>query len=254
LEDELEPVKIPVFCCLLVMICGAISAGAVEGQKAPFSVEGLLLPSAQAKLASRAKGVIEEIKREGDAVKAGDTVMLLESDMEHLQHDQQRHILDLRTFERAASDELSEKSVISKTEVEEKRVNHEVAKVQLELAGRLLEMRKVVAPFDGVISERLRERGEAVDEFTPVITLVNLNELYLEVFLPAMRLRQVKVGTPVKVSVADLPGQEFAGAVAEVSPGVNPASGEFKVRVRVPNPLGELVAGTPATAVFGPEA
>ena len=90
-------------------------------------------------------------------------------------------------------------------------------------------MRKVVAPFDGVVSERLRERGEAVDEFTPVITLINLNELYLEIFLPAARLRQVKLGLPVKVTVTDLPGQEFAGAIAEVSPGVNPASGEFKV-------------------------
>jgi membrane fusion protein (multidrug efflux system) len=250
----LEPVKNPVRCCLLVVMCGVVPLRAVEAPEASFSVEGLLLPSAQAKLASRAKGVIEEIKREGDAVKAGDTVMRLESDMERLQHDQQRHILDLRSFERAASDELSQKSVISKTEVEEKRVNHEVAKVQLEQAGRLLEMRKVVAPFDGVVSERLRERGEAVDEFTPVITLVNLNELYLEVFLPAARLREVKVDMPVKVSVADLPGQEFDAAVAEVSPSVNAASGEFKVRVRVPNPRGELVAGTPATAVFGPGA
>lgn len=254
LEDELEPVKIFVLTFLLGAACGAACARAVETEDASFRVEGLLLPSAQAKLASRAKGVIEQIKREGDPVKVGETVMLLESDMERLQHDQQRHILDLRSFERSASDELSEKSVISKTEVEEKRVNHEVAKVQLALASRLLEMRKVVAPFDGVVSERLRERGEAVDEFTPVVTLVNLDELCLEVFLPAVRLRQIKVGTPVTVSVADLPGHEFAGAVAEVSPSVNPASGEFKVRVRVPNPRGELVAGTPATAVFGPGA
>lgn len=249
----MEPVK-AVINLLLFLVFLPGSARAVEAQDASFSVEGLLLPSAQAKLASRSKGVIEDIKREGDAVKEGDTVMLLESDMERLQHDQQKHILDLRSFERAASDELSEKSVISKTEVEEKRVNHEVAKVQLELAGRLLDMRKVVAPFDGVVSERLRERGEAVDEFTPVITLVNLNELYLEVFLPAARLRQVKVGMPVEVSVADLPGHEFAGAVAEVSPSVNPASGEFKVRVRVPNPKGELVSGTSASAVFSPGA
>lgn len=252
LEDELEPVNIPALFCLLLVLCSAYPLRAGESQGEPFSVEGVLLPSAQAKLASRSKGVIEEIKREGDAVKAGEVVMLLESDMERLQQDQQRHILDLRSFERAASDELSQKSVISKTEVEEKRVNHEVAKVQLEQAGRLLEMRKVVAPFDGVVSERLRERGEAVDEFTPVITLVNLNELYLEIFLPAARLRQVKLGLPVKVTVTDLPGQEFAGAIAEVSPGVNPASGDFKVRVRVANPTGDLVAGTAATAVFGP--
>ena len=252
LEDELELVSTLCILIAICLTCGFQVAAGEELQEAAFTVQGLLIPSAQAKLASRAKGVIEEIKRDGDVVKEGDMVMQLEREMERLQHDQQGHILELRAFERAASDELSQKSVISKTEVEEKRVNHEVAKVQLELAGRLLDMRKVLAPFDGVVAERLRERGEAVDEFTPVVTLVKLSELYLEVFLPAGRLRQVQVGAPVKVTVADFPGRDFQGVVAEVSPAVNPASGDFKVRVLMPNPDGELVAGTAATAVFGP--
>ena len=249
LEDELEPVKLCSWWC----VCGLLVLGlarADDGKNGSFAVDGLLLPSAQARLASRAKGVIQSIKHEGNPVRQGDTVMQLESDMERLQHDQQKHILDLRSFERAASDELAQKSVISKTEVEENRVNHEVAKVQLEQAARLLEMRRVLAPFDGVVSERLRERGEAVDEFTPVVTLVNLHDLYLEVFLPAAKLRRVRVGEPVKVTVPDLPGRDFSGSVAEVSPSVNPASGEFKARILVPNPQGDLVAGTAATAVF----
>jgi membrane fusion protein (multidrug efflux system) len=246
----LEPVRTFCRCCALGLFVVSVPLHAAENDKGTFAVEGLLIPSAQARLASRAKGVIESIKREGDLVRRGDTMMQLESDMERLQHDQQRHILDLRSFERATSDELSQKSVISKTEVEEKRVNHEVAKVQLEQAARLLDMRRVLAPFDGVVSERLRERGEAVDEFTPVVTLVSLHDLYLEVFLPAAKLRLVRVGEPVKVTVADLPDREFAGTVAEVSPSVNAASGEFKARLLVPNPRGELVAGTAATAVF----
>lgn len=250
LENELEPVKI-LACTIFCLATAALSRGSNASPAEPLVVQGLLMPAAQAKLASRAKGVIESIKREGDAVNEGDVVMELENTMEELQLDQQRHILDLRTFERDASDELAEKSVISKTEVEEKRVNHEVAKVQMEVAGQLLHMRKVEAPFEGVIAERLRERGEAVDEFTPVVTLVKLDKLYLEVFLPATRLREVKVGQPVRVTVGDLPGREFAGEVAEVSPGVNPASGEFKVRILVPNQQGELVAGTPALATFG---
>ena len=216
-----------------------------------FEARGLLVPCEHAKLASRSKGVIEEIKREGDVVRKGEVVMVLESDIESLQQQQQKHILDLRAFERNASDDLSSESVISETEVEEKRVNHEVAKVQLELAGRLLEMRKVLAPFDGVVTERLRERGEAVDEFTPVIALVNLSRLYLEVFLPAARSRDVRIGEAVKVTVEDLPGRTFTGKIDEFAPAVNPASGDFKVRVLVENANGELVSGTSAVAVFG---
>ncbi len=252
LEDELEPVRI--LCATLILGLLALSSLA---QDAPppsgFSVEGLLVPVAQARLASRAKGVIDMIKREGDLVKKDEVVMQLESDMESLQRDQQEHVLQLRTFERSASDELNQKSVISKTEVEEKRVNHEVAKVQLQMSEHLLRMRKVVAPFDGVVSERLRERGEAVDEFTPVLNLVKLDELYLEAFLPSAKIRQIKVGQPVQVSVVDLPGRVFQGTVAEVAPSVNAASGEFRVRVLVANVDGELVAGTPASAAFATE-
>ncbi len=248
LEDELEPVK----KSALFFFAFLLAASAMPAADAPsgFSVEGLLTPVTQARLASRAKGVIQMIKREGDRVKKDDVVMQLESDIESLQRDQHEQILALRAFERNASDELSEKSVISKTEVEEKRVNHEVAKVQLKLAEKLLEMRKVVAPFDGVVSERLREHGEAVDEFTPVITLVSLGDLYLEVFLPAAKLQQVRAGQRVRVSVASLPGKNFDGSVAEVAPAVNPASGDFRVRILVPNAGGELVAGTSAVAAL----
>lgn len=216
-----------------------------------FEAKGLLVPCEHARLASRAKGVIESIKREGDTIRKGEPVMELESEIERLQLQQQKHILDLRAFERGASDELSSKSVISKTEVEEKKVNHEVAKVQLALAERLLSMRQVVAPFDGVVTERLRERGEAVDEFTPVISLVNLGQLYLEIFLPASRIREVQLGENVTVTAEDLPGRTFRGRVAEFAPAVNPASGDFKVRILVENPQGELVSGTAAVAVFG---
>lgn len=234
---------------LAILLPGPALAQEVPPGK--FEAKGLLVPCEHARLASRAKGVIEIIKREGDTIRKGEAVMELESEMERLQLQQQRHILDLRTFEREASDELSSKSVISKTEVEEKRVNHEVAKVQLAQAERLLAMRQVIAPFDGVVTERLRERGEAVDEFTPVISLVNLGRLYLEVFLPASRIREVKLGEEVTIATEDLPQRSFTGRVAELAPAVNAASGDFKVRILVENPRGEIVSGTAAVAVFG---
>lgn len=241
---------------LPTLFCSAASMAVVVASDAPgapasFEAKGLLAPYEHAKLASRAKGVIEQIKREGEVVKKGEVVLQLESDIERLQREQQKQILELRAFERAASDELASKSVISKTEVEEKRVNYEVAKTQLELSERIFETKKVFAPFDGIVSERLRERGEAVDEFTPVITLANLRQLYLEVFLPASRVRDVRIGDAVEVKVDDLPGRDFAGKVAEFAPAVNPASGDFKVRVLVSNDSGELVSGTPACVVFG---
>jgi membrane fusion protein (multidrug efflux system) len=216
-----------------------------------WEVRGLLVPSKQARLASRAKGVIEKIAREGQRVREGEVVMELESEMERLQLAQQEHILDLRTFEWQASTELNEKSVISQVEVQEKRVNFEIARVQLEQARHLLDRRRVVAPFAGAVAERLREEGEAVDEFTPVLLLVDLSTLHLELFLPGHRMPEIALGDAVEILVEN-GGSTTRGVVTQISPTVNPASGEFKVRVAVPNPEGLLTAGTHARARFAP--
>lgn len=229
----------------------AMSATILYASATPIECKGLLVPYEQARMASRAQGVIGSIKREGDIVKKGDVVMELENDMERLQVEQQRHILDLRTFEWKSAEKL--RGGISQTESEEKRMNLEVAKVQFAQAEQLLERRKVIAPFDGVVSEKLREVGEAVDEFIPVLFLVNLDHLYLEVFLPATRIREIKEGQPVAVSVADLPGRIFEGKVDKLSSVVSAASGEFKVRILISNSDRALVSGTYATAQINPD-
>ncbi len=223
------------------MLLGAEEEGVFEGR-------GLLVPYQQARLASRANGVIESIKREGETVREGEAVMLLESEIEKLQVAQQKHILALRQFEWEAGNELNRKKVISQTEVQEKHVNHEVAKVQLAQSEQLLERRKVLAPFDGAVAERLRETGEAVDEFVPILLLVNLKNLYLEVFLPGPLIHKVAIDDPVEVVAEDLEGRTFAGKIAQISPTVNPASGEFKVRILIPNEESEMVAGAYAKA------
>lgn len=216
--------------------------------------KGLLVPYTQARMASRSQGVIESIRDEGEFVKAGEVVMKLESGMEELQVAQQEHILALRDFEWKSADELRRKNVVSATEGEEKRITLEVAKVQLAQARELLSRRTVVAPFDGVVAEQLREVGEAVDEFVPVLVLVDVNTLALEVFLPASRLREIREGQPVTVRIPGEAEKSFQGRVDKVAPVVNAASGDFKVRIVIPNKEGDLVAGTPATAEIQPSA
>jgi membrane fusion protein (multidrug efflux system) len=222
--------------------------GLAGARAEPISCKGLLVPVEQARMASRSQGVIASIKEDGATVKKGDAVLELENDMEKLQVAQQQHVLALRAFEWNSAEGLRKKNVVSQTEGEEKRMGLEVAKVQLAQAEQLLERRKVLAPFDGLVSEQMREVGEAVDEFVPVLVLVDISRLYLEIFLPAANIRNVHKGQAVSVHVADLPGKVFEGKVDQVSPTVNAASGEFKVRVLVPNPDRELVAGTYATA------
>lgn len=214
----------------------------------PLLVEGLLMPYEQARLASRAQGVIATIREEGDEVRKGDVVMQLETEMEQLQVRQQEHIRALREVEHHSAEELGRKDAISKNEREEKRISLEVAKVQHDQTKELLARRSLYAPFDGVIAERLRQRGEAVDEFVPVLLLADINLLALEAYLPSKLISVVAAGQKVIVRVHDLPERTFEGEVTKVSPVVNAASGEFKIKITVPNPKREISAGMRASA------
>jgi membrane fusion protein, multidrug efflux system len=229
------------FSLLFAALLSAACAETVE-------CKGLIVPQQQARIASRAQGVIAMIKDEGEVVKKGDAIMELENEMEQLQVEQAKHVLELREFEWKSVETLRAKEAVSKTEGEEKRIALQVAKSQLAQAEQLLARRRVLAPFDGAVSERMREVGEAVDEFIPVLVFVHLDTVYLDVYLPAARFQQLKEGQAVSVLTPDLPGRTFAGKVEKLASVVNAASGEFRVRVAIPNPGHALVAGTYATA------
>ncbi len=235
-------------CLIVALMIGGCGLSAVSADAVSF--RGLLTPVEQARMASRSQGVISMIKDDGETVKKGDIVMELENDMERLQVEQQRQIVELRTYEWNSAEELRKKDVVSRNEGQEKRINLAVAKVQLAQAEQLVERMKVIAPFDGVIADQLREVGEAVDEFVPVLVLVNIDQLYLEIFLPASRIEEVRVGQQVKVTSAEDSDQVIEGKVEKISPTVNAASGEFKVQILVPNADRKLVAGTYATATL----
>jgi membrane fusion protein, multidrug efflux system len=229
--------------------CGV--SGIAGGEEAPGSmrVKGLLVPVQQARIASRSQGLIAFIRDEGEKVRMGEPLLELEDAMEKLQLEQQERLLDLRSFEAQSSSDLSAKDVISRTEAEEKRIAHEIAKVQVGQAREMLKRRKVEAPFDGVVTEKLREVGEAVDEFTPVLNLANVSRLYFETFLPASLRTRIREGETVRIVVEGAPPGEAVSGTIEILAGVvNAASGEFKLRVMVPNEDGKLVAGVQASA------
>ncbi len=230
---------------ILIVLTLALLPAAAESP-AGLRVDGLLVPVEHARIASRARGLIANVAGEGERVAKGQPLLELEKRMEELQIAQQRQLVELRTLEWESHRELLEKKVVGKNEAEQRRVSLEIARSQLEQTEHLLEQRSVPAPFDGVVVEQLRRVGEAVEEFTPVVHFVNPAVLHLEVFLPADHAPRLREGQRVAVEA----GGAFEGTVEKLTGTVNAASGEFKVRVRVPNADGRLLPGTTATVVF----
>ena len=76
----------------------------------------------------------------------------------------------------------------------------------------------VVAPFAGTVATRTAEPGEVVMAGTPVITLVNLDEVYLRAFVAEGQIGRVRVGQPARVYLDSAPAKPIDAYVLRVDP------------------------------------
>ena len=117
------------------------------------------------------------------------------------------------------------------------------------------------APFDGVVLVRQAELGEVVSPGTPIITLADVDHLWLRVYVPETDLGKVRWGQAVDVLTDTYPGRVYHGRIsfisseAEFTPKTVQTEKErvtlvYRVKVDVENPNRELKPGMPADAVI----
>lgn len=110
----------------------------------------------------------------------------------------------------------------------------------------------LTAGADGVISSIAAEEGQVVAAGQTVMTLVQTDELEIEIAVPESRLAEVAVGTPAEVTFWALRDAVAEGTVREVAPMADAASRTYKVRVSVPDPPAGLKLGMTASVAFAP--
>jgi multidrug efflux pump subunit AcrA (membrane-fusion protein) len=122
------------------------------------------------------------------------------------------------------------------------------AQAALQVAQAELSRARIVAPISGTVTKRAVNDGETVDPATPAFEVIDASSLDLVANLPAQYLGRVKTGDITVVKVEPFPEREFEGGVVQVAPAVDPQTNTVAVRVRLPNPTGELKAGLFADA------
>ena len=118
------------------------------------------------------------------------------------------------------------------------------------------------APKGGIISRRAVRPGETASPGTLLLTLADIDNVKLVVYVPETKVGLVRLGQSVDVSVDSFPGETFKGEVIYISPRAEftprnvqsareRASMVFAVKVRIPNPDHKLKPGMPADARLG---
>ncbi|WP_425112855.1 HlyD family secretion protein [Bradyrhizobium sp.] len=92
------------------------------------------------------------------------------------------------------------------------------AKAQLAAAKLRLGYTRIMAPFDGVVSERQVQPGDYVDIGSNLIDVVPLPHVYVIANYKETQLTHVMPGQPAEVTVDSFPGQTLHGKVERIAP------------------------------------
>jgi HlyD family secretion protein len=136
------------------------------------------------------------------------------------------------------------------------------ARATAKLAQYNLERGTVKATISGVVVRRLVEPGALVSPGANVITLENLDDLWLRVYVPENQLNLVRLSQRVKVTVDAFPNRSFVAEVVNIADGAEftprnvqtkqeRATTVYAVKLRLLEGLkGELKPGMPADVSF----
>ena len=110
------------------------------------------------------------------------------------------------------------------------------AKAQLAVMENQREHTQLVAPQDGVITQRLAEAGQVVAAGQTVFVLALDGEREVAISVPEARIGQFKIGQPVWVELWSRAGERWPGTVRELSPAADPQARTFAARVQFSSP------------------
>jgi len=136
-----------------------------------------------------------------------------------------------------------EAQAISQAQLDADAADLKNKRAQAAAQAALVEKKTLRAPFDGRLGITTVNPGQYLNTGDKVVTLQELDPVYVDFRLPQEQLAQVHPGLEVRLSLDAYPGVSFAGRVTAVDPLVDSASRNFQAEATVPNPEHRLLPG-----------
>ncbi|MGE4563807.1 MAG: efflux RND transporter periplasmic adaptor subunit [Victivallaceae bacterium] len=186
---------------------------------------------------------ILEIKvRSGDAVKAGDLLVKLEStDLKAAAESAEENLkaarsrLDFAESEFKRNEKLLESNAISRRAYEQALSNLNTARAEVSMLSHVTENARanlsyaeLRAPFAGVVAERFNDPGDLATPQKPVLTFFDPVKLQLRLPIREGLVSGLKVGETLNVRIEAL-NRDLKAEIREIIPSVDPGSRTFAI-------------------------
>jgi len=220
-----------------------VKVAQVSKQMVPQQVEftGNIEPYVKNNISSGSSQRVEKIMVEvGSKVRKGQLLVQMES----LNYSQAKIQLENLKVDLARIEELYKAGGIAEQQYDQIKTQVGVAEQSIR---NLDKNTKLLSPIDGVVTQRNYDNGDMVAglpilvvmQIQPVKILVNISEEYFP---------QVRIGTPVQVTLDVYQNKGYSGKVSLIYPTIDPTTRSFQVQVSIPNPKSEIRPGMFARA------
>ncbi|WP_235602891.1 efflux RND transporter periplasmic adaptor subunit [Piscirickettsia litoralis] len=179
----------------------------------------------------------------GDNVSQGQLLLSLDSTNEKGQLDkaQADYNLSVLTYQRDQS--LYKKNAISQQDLDQAEFTVKANLGLLEQAQSAYSKTQIKAPFSGKIGISDTTSGSYLSAGDTVVSLQNLDHLWVDFSVPSQDVLQAKLGEVIEVSTQTVPVQHVSGKVVAVEPQINSETGTLTLRAEVDNSNHLLLPG-----------
>ncbi len=262
--SELPPPDVP------TVASAAATNGASSGTESAdgsYHATGTLQAREKAELAPKSSGVITKITvDEGDRVKKGQLLFRVDAQQAVLSVAQARAGVEAAQVALSSAEldlkrtkELFDHGTVApaiydqaKTQYDTAKVNLRQAQVAVSQAQRLAGDTAVLAPFSGVVTQKLMSEGEMATTTPPSVVLIiqDIDTVELRSRIPERALRDLAPHQEIEVVLPSI-DQRRRVPITRINPTVDPRTRTVEVVAEIPNQDGALMPGMLAEVTFG---
>jgi membrane fusion protein (multidrug efflux system) len=203
------------------------------------------------RVAADAAGRVEWIgPKEGQTVKQGELIAEIDVAALKAALDRAEAALKLAEDLYQRRYKLFEKNIINQEELDKSATERALARANARQMQIEYDRGFLKAPLTGTVNQLFVDEGEFVDKGKPFVDLVNVDKIKINVNVPELDVRYLKVGQKTVVRVDALPDQELSGVIDFVAYKADPATKTFHVKVIVDNPGHDIRPGMIARVAF----
>lgn len=201
-------------------------------------------------LSSELAGIVARISFEpGDDVRQDQVLIQLRDDSDRAQLAALQANADMMRETFARNQVLAKSNAISPQAFDQANANFKNARAQAAAQSATVAKKTIRAPFAGRVGIRLVDVGQYVNAGQALVTLQQLDPIYVDFSVPQQQLSAIKPGDKVTLTTDAVAGRAFHGEILALDPKVDPVTRNVRVRAQIQNSDKKLMPGMFATVV-----